>query len=124
MLTRTTTAFLLGALLVAGGTGLLAQAPKKQATYSVRGKVTGLLPGAHIQVSTGANAHTAMTQDDGSYVLSGLSPGRHNIVLSESPYKFTPSSQFVAIVDSDVNGVDFQAQRILKPESPKRGDGK
>jgi len=119
---RTTAIFLIGALLVTGATGLLADAPKKQATYSVRGKVTGLLPGHHLIVSTQVpNGPTTTTQDDGTYVLPGLGPGKYDIRLSEAPYKITPSSKVVAIVNSDVNGVDFQAQKILTPESKKGG---
>jgi hypothetical protein len=118
-------AVLMGAMIVAGAAGLLAQTPKKQATYWMRCKVPGVPPGVHLLVYTDiAHGPSATTQDDGSYVLPGFIPGKFIVRVSESPYHITPSSRLVAIISSDVNGVDFQAQRILKPGSSKRGDGK
>jgi hypothetical protein len=112
----------MGALLVVGAAGLRAQTPKKQATYSVRGKVTGLLPGDHtIVYTTMSTGPSTTTQDDGTYVLSGFSPGKYFIILAQSPYKVTPSQRMVGIVGSDVNGVDFQVQRVLKPGSGPKG---
>jgi hypothetical protein len=119
---RTTTALLIGALLVVGAAGLLAQTPKKQATYSVRGTVTGLLPGDSMVVYTGMpNGPSTTTQNDGTYVLPGFSSGKYTIMLSVSPYKVTPSQRMVAIVNSDVSGVDFQVQKVLQPGSNKSG---
>lgn len=120
MITKKVVALLVGALLVMGASGLLAQKSKNVAKYSIRGTVTGLLPGDHLIVRTQVqNGPTATTQSDGSYVLSGLGMGKYDIILSQAPYKITPSSRVVAITNSDVNGVDFQAQKILTPESKK-----
>jgi hypothetical protein len=120
MTLRTNAAFLIGALLVTGAVGLLAQTPKKQATYSIWGKIAGLLPGDSVVVSVQiANSPTATTPADGSYVLSGLGTGRYDIHLSQSPYRFTPPSRVVTIANAEVNGVDFQAQRVLNQGSKK-----
>ena len=83
------------------------QTPTSQPTYTVSGRVTGVngKPISGVIISDGAG-HTATTDSNGNYTLSGLAAGTYTITPSKSGYTFSPASHTVS-VPPDATGQDF-----------------
>jgi alpha-tubulin suppressor-like RCC1 family protein/pimeloyl-ACP methyl ester carboxylesterase len=76
-------------------------------TSSISGRVTdaGNNPISGVTVSDGTG-HTATTDGDGNYTLSGLAAGTYTITPSKSGYTFSPTSRNVT-VPPDATGQNF-----------------
>ncbi|MBU1751839.1 MAG: carboxypeptidase regulatory-like domain-containing protein, partial [Chloroflexi bacterium] len=76
-------------------------------TYSIPGQVTdgSSNPIPDVTISDGAG-HTATTNSNGNYTLSGLTAGTYTITPSKSGYTFSPTSRVVT-VPPDATGQDF-----------------
>ena len=76
-------------------------------TYSISGRVTDGSgnPISDVTISDGAG-HTATTDSNGNYTLSGLAVGTYTITSSKSGYTFSPASCTVS-VPPDATGQDF-----------------
>ena len=79
------------------------------ATYSISGRVTD---GSNNSISgvtvTDGVGHTATTNSNGNYTLSGLTAGTYTITPSKSGYTFSPYSRIVSVPPSKT-GQDFVA---------------
>lgn len=79
-------------------------------SYSISGRVTlGTAGLADVTVSD-ANGHTALTNSNGDYSLSGLYAGSYTISATKEYYAFSASfTNPVAVASSNVTGKDFVA---------------
>jgi hypothetical protein len=82
-------------------------------TYSISGQI--LLSGGGaataVTVSDGAG-HTASTDGNGNYTLSGLVAGTYTITPSKAGYTFAPTNRSVTITNTNQTGIDFTATLI------------
>ena len=95
-----------------GGLLILRFTGGPEPTYSVSGRVTDATgnPIPSVTISDGAG-HTATTDSNGDYTLSGLAAGTYTITPSKSGYTFSPPSRTVS-VPPDATGKDFEGSSI------------
>jgi hypothetical protein len=75
--------------------------------FTISGTVSGdIQKGVTITLS-GDSCATTITASDGRYGFTGLVSGSYTITPSKTDYTFDSESTNVAIIDSDVTGVDF-----------------
>jgi hypothetical protein len=86
--------------------------------YSITGRVTsdGNTPISGVAISDGAG-HSAMTDSNGNYVLSGLPSGSYTITPSKTGYTFSPVSRAV-VVPPDGIAKDFIGSQTTLPPEP------
>jgi protocatechuate 3,4-dioxygenase beta subunit len=78
-------------------------------TYSISGKVTGVIQAGVTMTLSGTVSASTTTDSLGSYTFTGLRSGTYTVTPSKSEYKFTPASQQVTVSGENVSGVDFMA---------------
>ncbi len=78
-------------------------------TYSISGTVGGATDVGVTVTLSGANSGTTITDGNGDYTFSGLTPGSYTITPSKTGYSFTPTSAMVTVTSFNVFGIDFTA---------------
>ncbi len=107
-----------GTLTIAGQTFTVYQSGTS--LYTISGRVRdgsgNPIPGVTLSDSVG---HTATTDSNGSYALSGLAAGMYTITPSKSGYTFSPPSRTVS-VPPDATGLDFVGTNCQITVAPSR----
>lgn len=81
------------------------------ATYSITGKIT--TNGTDLSgVAVSTVGHSASTQTNGTYALSGLPNSNYTVTPLKSGYTFTPQTRTVTIANADVTLLDFSATSV------------
>jgi len=92
-----------------------------QLVYNIRGRVL-LDSGGLSGVTVMAGDNSATTDNDGFYILSGLSAGDYSVVASQPCYEFDPLATAVTL-GPGVNDVNFAASAVSFTISGRVTDG-
>jgi len=76
-------------------------------TYSISGTVSGdVQQGVAVAVDA---THSATTDANGNYTISGLADGTYTVTPTLAGYTFTPATASATVSGADVTGIDFTA---------------
>ena len=83
-------------------------------TYSISGTVSGdVQQGVAVAVDA---THSATTDANGNYTISGLADGTYTVTPTLAGYVFTPATASATVAGADVTGIDFTAAQNTAPQ--------